>query len=154
MTIATASIVSAFITHLQASGKFDQALAHEPKNPPTGSGVTAGVMVQSIEPVPNIFGALAATSVRVLFMVRLYRNMLTEPQDDIDGQMLDAVDSIAGLVSGDFTLGDRVDFVDLLGQGGIGLQADFGYATLGQTVFRIADVSVPVIIGDLWTQAR
>jgi hypothetical protein len=25
---------------------------------------------------------------------------------------------------------------------------------LGQTVFRIADVSVPVIIGDLWTQAR
>ena len=161
MTFSTRTVVAAFRTHLQGCGLFDDVTGHEPKNPPTGAGVTAAVWVESLVPT-EAFTSLNATSVVVTFTVRLYRNMLGEPQDDIDPQIMEAADKVCELVSGDFTLGDAVDFVDLLGQaagggraaGGRGMSVDFGYLNLGGTMFRVADITVPVVVGDHWAQAR
>jgi hypothetical protein len=99
-------------------------------------------------------GALNATSALILFTIRLQMGMLTEPQDDIDITLMRAADEVFALVSGDFTLGDEIDHVDLLGAGGQPLEAEAGYIEHSKTLYRIVDIAVPVVIGDAWTQAR
>lgn len=160
MTISTRSIVAAFRTHLEGSGHFDSVTGHEPKNPPTGQGVTAAVWVDSLAPTEAL-GALNATSVVMTFLIRLYKNMTSEPQDDIDPLLMDAVDRTCLLLSGDFTLGDAATYVDLLGNSGgsgragaRGMSVDFGYVSLGGTMYRSADITVPVVLEDVWPQAR
>jgi hypothetical protein len=51
-----------------------------------------------------------------LLQLRIYSNMLQEPQDAIDPQVCDAADDFMGRVSGGFTLNGLVRDVDLLGE--------------------------------------
>lgn len=151
MTIDTKALLGKLESHLLTLGKFDSVNRHEPKSPPTG--VTAACWVIDVSPTAA-FTALAATSALITFNIRIYDNMLEEPQDDIDPKLMEAVDAIFTLVSGDFTLGEAVDFVDLLGQSGKRLEARSGYAPLGNRMYRVFDITVPVVIGDAWAQAR
>jgi hypothetical protein len=55
--------------------------------------------------------------------------------------------------SGDFTLGDVVQEVDLLGEVGVPLRAQAGYITINQTMYRCMDITLPLIVNDLWSQS-
>lgn len=151
MTIDTQACIDRLVSHMATTGRFDSVNGHEPKNPPTG--VTAAVWVQRIAPTTAITAA-NATSALLVFTIRLYANMLQEPQDAIDPALVAATDAILTLVSGDFTLGDEVDYVDLLGTTGTSLSAQAGYVTIDKTMYRAMDVTVPVVIIDAWPQAR
>lgn len=152
MTINTQTIVDTFKSHLLTLGVFESVNGHEPKNSP-GNGLTAAIWVRSMRPT-TAFTALAKTSAVITFTIRIYSNMLAEPQDAIDPNLMSATDSVFSLISGDFTLGDAVDFVDLLGQTGQLLEAESGYVDLSGTMYRVIDITVPVVIGDAWDQAR
>jgi hypothetical protein len=138
-------------SHAKATGLFGSTSRHEPKRTP-GKGLTLALWVQEITPIAAASG-LAATSGRVEFRVRIYQPMLREPVDAIDPDVLAAVDKMMTLYSGDFTLGDRIRNVDLLGQHGAPLQARAGYLEIGGTPLRVMDVWLPLIINDLWGQA-
>lgn len=130
-------------------GVFETMTYHEPKNAP-GQGVTYAMWVDAIDPVQS--SGLAATSVRIAFTVRLYTNMVQEPQDDIDTVMLQAVSDLMNAYSGGFTLASEAREIDLLGQFGAALSAKAGYLNQNNNLYRVMTLVVPVIVDDAWDQ--
>jgi hypothetical protein len=151
MSLETLAIVEAIVSHAAASGHLDRVQGHEPKNAP-GHGLSAAVWVQRLAPLALASG-LAATSALLVVNVRLYSNMIQEPQDAIDPNLVAAVDALMGAYSGDFTLDGLVRNVDLLGAHGEGLSAQAGYLEQDKKMFRVVTLTVPLVISDVWVQA-
>lgn len=145
-----AAILDGVVSHALSLGLFERVNTHEPKAKP-GDGLTAAIWVQSIGPVPAGSG-LSLTTAQVVFHVRLYSNMLAEPQDEIDPTVMNAVDALFAAYSGDFELGGSVRNVDLLGQAGVSLSALAGYVNLSGGMYRVMEITLPLIINDAWAQ--
>lgn len=146
-------IFSAVVSHAAASGYFERVNQHEPKNAP-GNGLTCAIWLQDVSPVGAISG-LNSTSGRLLFSVRVYGNMIQEPQDEIDPNVMKAVVHLLGLYSGDFSLDGLIKNVDLLGAHGIPMRAQAGYQSIGRdraNLYRIMTITLPLIVNDLWEQ--
>ena len=150
MSLDATGIFNALISHAEATGLFESVNGHEPKSSP-GKGITAAVWVARIDPVRAGSG-LAATSVVVTCTVRIFSDMLQEPQDGIDPAVIAATDALMNAYSGDFTLGGLIRNVDLLGQTRTPLFAQSGYLNVSGRMFRIMDISVPMIVSDVWEQ--
>lgn len=148
---AVRSLYSQVVSHCATLGLFDRVAAHEPKNAP-GNGLNASVWVQEIIPVPRASG-LAATSGKVTLNIRIQSNMLKEPQDDIDREILTAATTLLAEYSGNFTLGGTVRDVDLLGMYGAPLGAQAGYLNQDNRMYRVMTVTLPIVINDLWSQS-
>jgi len=146
------TILDKVVSHAMATGLFDRVNTYEPKSAP-GSGLTAAIWVERIAPQPGGSG-LASTTGRLELSVRLYTNMLQDPQEAIDPNLLSATDTLFTAYSGDFSLDGAVRNVDLLGMNGIGLSARAGYIRQDSALFRVMDISLPLVINDLWTQAE
>lgn len=145
-------IFDAVVSDIQMSGYFDRIQTHEPKSKPN-TGLTAAVWFLSLDPLPTGSG-LANTSARLAFNVRLYQNMLYEPQDMIDPNLARAA---ANLIrrwhdNFDFDLDPMVRNVDCLGAYGGPLKAISGYGDQDGTIFRLIDIEVPIIVNDVWPQ--
>lgn len=151
MALDATTLLNAVQDHALRSGWFTAVNGEEPKSPPDTSGLTAAVWVQRISPAVGASG-LSSTSVRLELMLRMYAGIDTEPGDMIDPNMLAALDDLLARYSGDFTLDGEVREVDLLGQFGDPLQARAGYMLQSGTEFRVMDITLPLIVDDLWTQ--
>jgi hypothetical protein len=150
VSLGTAAILDAVISHAKASGRFERVLTHEPKSAP-GNGLSVAVWVQNLRPASG--SGLATTTARLQLSVRVYTNMLADPQDKIDTRLLDAVDALMAAYTGDFTLGGLVRDVDLLGADGDPLQADAGYLEQDSKLYRVMVITLPLVVNDLWAQA-
>ena len=150
MALNTAAVVDALVSLCQATGLFAQVNGHEPKRAPTGT-LTAAVWSQSINPVPEMSGLASSTAVTT-FTIRIYTNMLSEPQDAIDPAIVVATDTLMTSIHGDFTLGTDVAAVDLLGQTEQAVAATAGYLDIDGSLYRVMDITVPCIIVDAWSQ--
>ncbi len=148
-TVDFPAILDRVISHAAATGLFEAVNGHEPKSAP-GSGLTAAAWVQAIEPVRT--SGLASTSGRVELTVRLYTSMLAEPQDAIDPALLSACSVLLAAYSGDFELGGAVRCIDLLGQAGVPLSAKAGYLNQDHQLYRVMDITLPILINDIWDQ--
>jgi hypothetical protein len=151
MALDTAALLSAVQSHASSLGEFDRVSGHEPKNPP-GHGVTCAVMLRRIRPFPQGSG-LAATSALVTLVVRLYKPVAGAPADEVETTLARAVDALVAAYSGDFTLGGIACQVDLLGRGGTALAADLGWIQQDGSALRTADITLPIILNDVWVQA-
>jgi hypothetical protein len=142
---------SAATSHAQALGLFGQVLGHEPVSAP-GSGLTYAVWVGPVRPVPSRSG-LNKVAARLELRGRVFLPADTEPMDDVDVTVTSAVSALIGAYCGDFTLGDLVGNIDLLGAHGAPLSAETGYTSFtGGTTYRVATLTIPLIINDAWTQ--
>ncbi|MEV0382883.1 hypothetical protein [Nonomuraea sp. NPDC050643] len=150
MSLDAAAILDAIVSHAQALGVFETVNAHESVNAP-GHGLHAEVWAASITPVPAGSG-LAMTSAQVVWKVRVRGSADTQPRDMIDPHMMAAVDALMNAYSGDFELGGNVRNVDLLGQAGTALSARAGYLQQDGHVHRVYDITLPVLINDVWEQ--
>lgn len=137
-------------SHAMRLGLFDRVGTHEPKNAP-GNGLTAAIWADQVQPAGAVSG-LAATTARVAFNVRLYSNMLQEPQDAIDPNLTDALDTLFAAYSGDFTLDGTAMAVDLLGMAGQPLQAQAGYLNQDNKLFRVYTITLPLLVAGAWDQ--
>lgn len=152
MAIQSKDLVDRIASHAMASGWFDRVNQHEPKSKP-GRGLTCAVWIDRIEPARSRSG-LTATDARVVFNVRVYTNMLQQPQDAIDPNVMDAVDALFEAYTGDFQLGSESRFIDVLGMTqGHALDSQSGYINIDNMTYRVMTISVPVIIENAWTQA-
>lgn len=152
MAIASQDLVDRLASHAMSLGVFDRVNQHEPKSKP-GRGLTCAIWIDRIEPARGRSG-LTATDARVVFNVRVYTNMLQNPQDAIDPSVMEAVDLLFEAYSGDFQLGDTSRWIDLLGATqGHPLFSQSGYINIDNMVFRVMTITVPVIIENAWTQA-
>ena len=152
MTIDAVSIMTKLEDHAMVLGVFERVNLHEPKNAP-GSGITCAVWSDWMGPAPRNSG-LSATSALLIFNVRIYSSMLSEPQDYIDPEIIKAVDLLMGAYSGDFELGGTVAWIDLLGQSGRQMQAQAGYINQDGKPLRVMTITLPVVLNDVWEQAR
>lgn len=150
MSIDTTGILAAIESHAAALGRFERVNKHEPKNAP-GNGLTAAIWAQQLSPIALASG-LAATSALLVVNVRIYSGMLQEPQDAIDPNLVAAVDALMAAYTGDFTLGDRVRNVDVLGAHSPGLTATAGYLDQDRKLYRVMTLTVPLVINDTWSQ--
>lgn len=146
----TTSIMHAVVSHAMSLGLFDSVNQHEPKNAPGGS-LICSIWWNGTEAVDS--SGLASTTARVEFNVRLQIPMLRQPVDRIDPDIMNAQDILMGAYVGDFTLGGLVRQVDVRGIHGEKLRAIPGYITQDQKVFRVADIQLPLIVNDAWTEA-
>jgi hypothetical protein len=133
-----------------ATGQFRSVNFHEPKSAP-GSGLRCAIWAQEISPIAAASG-LASSSGYVVMNARVYGNMLSKPEDEIDPRLMSAGTALIGAYSADFTLGGTVRNIDLLGEYGHSLTGAAGYVTIGGTLYRIFTVTVPCIVNDMWTQ--
>jgi hypothetical protein len=142
---------AAAMSHAQGLGLFENVLDHEPVSAP-GSGLTCALWVSDVATIAARSG-LASVSVRLELGGRVLMPADTEPQGDVDTAVTGAVNGLLREYSGDFTLGDSVAEVDLLGMYGPALRAKFGYTRFDSTTYRAATLTIPLIINDAWTEA-
>lgn len=150
MSLGATGILAAVKSHISDTGLFERVLGHEPKSAP-GNGLTAAAWVQNLRPITS--SGLASTSARLQLSIRVSTNMLREPQDSIDTDILGAVDVLMAAYSGDFDLGGFIKNVDLLGAEGDPLSADAGYLEQDGKLYRVMVITLPLVVNDLWTQA-
>lgn len=144
-------ILDAVVSHAQTLGVFERVNQHEPKNAP-GYGMTAAVWLDRVD--TSRLSGLDQVSVRLAFKLRIYTNMLQEPQDMIDPNVLQAVDLLMTAYCNDFTLGGLVRCVDLMGMAGAPLSMQAGYLDQDGKVFRIVDISLPLLVNDVWEESE
>lgn len=146
-------IFDAIVSDIQASGYFSKVNQHEPKRKPLTPGLTAAVWLQTMVPLAGASG-LNSTSAMLVFTARFYSNMLKEPQDGIDPNLMRATSNVMRRYHDNFDFGlhPTVRNVDLLGEFGQPLAAQAGYVEIDGTMFRVMDLTIPVVINDVWTQ--
>jgi hypothetical protein len=150
MTIDVKALIQAVTDHAMLSGHFDSVQGHEPKSAP-GNGLTYAVFLSAIGPARNASG-LSETSARVELTGRIYTPFLKRPEDDIDPGVAVAVDDLMEAYSADFDLGGRARNVDLLGASGVPLGGRAGYQKIGDSIYRVFDLTIPIVVNDAWNQ--
>jgi len=144
----TAAVLDKLVSHAQELGLFAAVNTHEYKSAP-GKGLFCEIWAQTIAPARS---GLDATSAMITFNVRVRTDMIAEPQDAIDPEVMGAVDALMDAYTGDFTFGGALRNVDLLAGASAGLRADAGYLDHGGKLFRIMTITVPVTVNDCWNQ--
>jgi hypothetical protein len=150
MSLDVDGIIDGMVSDVASLGHFDRVNTHEPKSAP-GRGLTAALWVQRVRAVARVSG-LSTTSAYLLFQLRIYSDMLQEPQDGIDPNVIKAVDAVINEYNGDFRLNGTVMHVDILGQHGSPLGAEAGYLKQDNRLYRIVDIALPMVVADVWTQ--
>lgn len=145
------AIINAALADLQQTGLFETVEGHEPRSSP-GNGLIAAAWVEAIDPLASESG-LASTTALLLLTVRIHLNAVSEPLDAIDPAITQAVDAVMAAYNGDFTLGGLIKNIDVFGDHGTRLAAKAGYVAISGTVYRCMNITVPCVVGDVWTQA-
>jgi hypothetical protein len=107
--------------------------------------------VARIAPIPAASGVRAGTG-RIELTGRVMTPADAEPPDGIDIAVTGAVDALMTAYAGDFEFGGSVRNVDLLGAHGTALSAQFGFSRFDSTTYRVATLTVPLIVNDLWEE--
>lgn len=123
---------------------FPAVIGHDPENAPP-AGLSCSIMLGTVKPVTS--SGLAAVSGQVTFMVHVWNFASKRPLDDVDPQVLAATCSLMGAFAGGFTLGETVREVDLFG-----MDAQPGYVNFEGKEFRTMQISVPVVINDMFAE--
>lgn len=153
MALDCAALLAAAAAHAGASGWFDRVNQYEALNPP-GKGLACSLWVQRMRPVANMSG-LNSTAAQLILTVRIQSVATAAPQAGIDPAMLNAADALMRAYSGDYTLGDLIEYVDLLGRHGTALEGNAGWIQVdGGGAARIFDITLPLVVRGLWDQAE
>lgn len=147
---AVSSLYSEVVSAAKDLGSFEIVIQHEPKSAPVSLPALA-VWFAGFGPARGLSG-LAATSARVEFKARAYLNAMSKPEGDTDPRLILLASQLIGAFSGGFTLGGDVMAVDLLGAWGAPLEVTAGYVSHDGHEFRVAELTIPVVIDDIWTQ--
>ena len=148
MSLGTNAILNIVVSHAQQLGIFGQVNTHEYKSAP-GKGLYCEIWAETITPARS---GLDVTSAMLTLNVRIRSDMVQEPQDAIDPNILDAVDLLMDAYTGDFELGGNARNIDLLAAASAGLRADAGYLNQDNRIFRIMTITLPIIVNDVWNQ--
>lgn len=147
------AIMAALETLFSKIGIFTQAVhKHEPRRAP-GNGLSMSLAAGPIHAEPQASGM---ASVAVLWTVhgRLWLPALKEPLWVIEMELIKAAWAVMGALCRSFTLGGLVRNVDLLGMYGQGgpIGGQPGYLDIDSKQFRVMDIMIPMLIGDLTSE--
>lgn len=144
------TLIAAVASDAQQTGWFESVGTEEPKTAPT-SAIHFATWLMKASPVKT--SDLVSTSFRIELAGRIYINMLREPTGTIDSELSSTAWDLFGRYSSGFTLGGLIRQVDLFGAEGEPLAVQFGYVNIDHRLYRIADVTIPLIADDCFDQA-
>jgi hypothetical protein len=150
MSLDIVGIIGAVESHAASIDGIERVVTNEPKNAP-GDGISCAIWVSDIEPL-GVASGLDKVSVLLSLTVRLMKPLLSQPYGQIDPDLLATADRLMRAYAGDFTLGGEVRNVDLLGMYGSKMAAHTAYMTLAKGSYRIVDITLPLVINDLWDE--
>lgn len=111
----------------------------------------------AMEPVEGLSG-VNVTSLRVTFVIRLYLAVSQQTPDVVDPKMMHATSTLMQRFSEGFTFTETIYAVDILGEQGVKLTAHAGYMKVGSpegtSLYRIMDITVPLLLANVWQQVR
>jgi hypothetical protein len=140
---AATALFQALESHALSLNLFRRVNLHEPENAP-GEGLSCSITLGSVTASGNLSG-LKAVSGTITFQVMIFNPMQQKPLDGIDPAILAAVSQLLAAYSGNFTLGGTVRDIDLLS-----LRAEPAYVESDGKPFRVEQISVPIVVDDLW----
>ena len=144
MPFAIKSTLQAISDYIQKSGYVQKSTIGEPKAPPS-EPVSAAVFLDSVAVAAlTLNGTIEVHTVTL----RLYMDMLGDPTEDIEFGMAEVVSNISSDLLGEYDLGASIRNVDAAGMHGSPLRATWGYVDVGGKMFRIVDMSIPLIVDD------
>lgn len=150
MALDIQGILDVICSHALGTGYFESVNQYESKQSP-GNGISGAVWVDRVTPVKT--SGLANTSIRMELAFRLYSSTYSEPYDDIDPNLMRALDTLMRAYCGDFEVDGQVRHIDIFGAHGSPLESRSGYMNLDGKEFRVFTIRLPLIIDDLWSQS-
>ncbi len=130
-------------THLNKTGRFTTVQVGEPTKPWVGDGLFG-----SISMLTNTVQVLVLDAPEQLqvMLVRLWWDAFRETPENAELLMADAVEETFERLVEDFTQRGTVRHIDLAGIRGVPLSAEWGFITLGDTTYKIVDITVPMTV--------
>jgi hypothetical protein len=150
VTLSTKDLSNALRSHAAELGVFERVGGSQPKNAP-GNGLTYAVWPDDISPSAKSSG-LGTVSANVVYFGRIYQPAEAMPFDDIEDEMLVALDTLLAAYCGDFTLGGLIRCVDILGAEGTDLNAKSGWVRFDDGLYRVITITIPMIVNDAWVE--
>ena len=132
-------------SHLMSGGAFVSVELGQPSAVAPGQRITAAIWIERIQ-VGNVFLGVVDKIYEV--NIRLYRDMLAEPQEQGELDLALTVQDIGSDLLGDFDLGATVRNIDAGGIYGTPMSARWGYTSVANVMFRSVDITVPIIVND------
>ena len=148
------STLDAITSHISRSGYVADASVGEPVSPPDAVDRLHAAIYMSGATIAEL--TLTNTIEVHTVVCRLYRRAAFGQGDDagdVEKDVALAVSEISSNLVGEYDLGATIRNIDIAGQYGTGLSAVWGYITIGSTVFRTVDLTIPVVVDDSATQA-
>ena len=150
MAFAIKTTLESLQGYLAASGYFHDVQIGEPKQPPAGR-LAAAIYMSAVNVV--LVFANGGTRENHQVMVRIYLNMLSQPEADIETQIAEVVSKVTSDLIGDADQRGTVMSIDVAGMHGPALNIRWGHVDVGGTMYRVADMMVPFIVDDSGTVA-
>lgn len=151
MAFKVKSTLEAIQSYAMASGYFGSSVTvGEPKQPVAETSLSAAIFMSSVA-VASL--TLTKTIELHVTTIRIYRDMLAEPTANIEFELAEAVGDISSDLLGDYDLGETIRNIDVGGQYGSAMNTTWGYVDLSGKMYRIADISLPLIVDDSATLA-
>lgn len=94
---------------------------------------------------------MGALSMRVDLMFRIYGPLQQYPRDEIDIDMIRALDKLGQALCADFTLGGLVRQIDTQGHEGAPIGFTTGFLDVQEQTSRVVTLRCPLIANDVWT---
>lgn len=147
--INTKDVTDRLVSHVMSTKRFNRVNTSE--NREVTKGLTAEVWFQRLSPIGEQSG-LATVTVRLEYTVRIRSALPRGNSDQIDPQVLAAVDDLMNRYCNNFTLKGVVKEVDIFGANGEGLESNSGYIKIDDVDYRVVDITLPLIINDVWEE--
>lgn len=149
MALDIGTILDRLVSHALSLGYFDSVNEFKVDEPTGAGNLTCGIWGDDITPISS---GQASTSVRILFKVRIFSSTEAAPESYLERAMVDATSALMNAYSGNFELGGNARNIDLLGSEGAPLSANAHYMNLSAVIFRVMDITLPVLLNDVWDQ--
>jgi uncharacterized protein (UPF0212 family) len=141
MAFDITNTIQSIASFLEARGEFTTVQIGEPKSPPVGD-LSAAVFMNDAA----VVAVTLQTTVEIHEVtVRIYRNMLEEPEADNEIRLSQVLNGVVSDLLGDYDLGATIRNI-AVGEYGRTLSAAWGYVDVGGTIYRMIDLSVPMIV--------
>ncbi len=144
-----ASLV-ALQSKVKASGFVPSCELGEPKQPPVDR-LHAGIYMRD-QRVSKV--TLASTIEVHTAIVRLYMNAFIEPAGTTETELARTASNLQADWFADYNLGDEIRNIDIAGEEGEAVGAAWGYVDVGGTMYRLCDITVPMIVDGSATPAQ
>ena len=145
--------LQAMKTYVQNLGLFQTIQIGEPKQSP-GQGLHACIFMNAVS-ISMIYAGGDTRESHVVTL-RVYKDMLSEQTDSLNNLESEVASSVSQLMEnmlGDTDLESTVMSIDAAGMDGTSMSTSFGYVDVSGVMYRVADITVPVIVNGSATLA-